>query len=49
MHLHVGLLFALNVFAAWLAIKFFWNIAAMCMASSDNSTLQDIGQGMAFF
>jgi hypothetical protein len=39
----------LTAFASWLVIKFFWNIAAMHLAISDNSTLQDIGQGMAFF
>jgi len=48
MHLHLGILHALGVFAAVLVIGFFWRIAALSLSQSENGTLQDLGQGMAF-
>ena len=48
MHLHIGVLHAFGVFATIIVLGFFWRIAAMGMAQSDNETLQDIGQAMAF-
>lgn len=48
MHLHLGVLHALGVFAAVIVLGFFWRIAAICMSQSENGTLQDIGQAMVF-
>ena len=48
LHLHLGVLHAIGVFAAVIVIGFFWRIAALCLSQSENGTMQDIGQGMAF-
>jgi hypothetical protein len=48
LHLHIGILHVLGVFAAVIVAGLFWRTAAIAMSQSDNGTLQDIGQAMAY-
>lgn len=48
MHLHIGVLHAFGIFAVVIVLGFFWRIAATSLAQSENGTLQDVGQAMAF-
>ena len=41
-------MYALGTFFSVILVGVFWRLCSMMLASSDNPTAQDIGQGMAF-